>query len=246
MKSKIFPALIDGYHELIRNRYQYDHIISRYSLPSTVTADKMDQIRDFFLENIYPTTEKRKLLEKSFYSLDRHLKRPGHILKMLMDARGGLLHLGWQFPKAMKVAFKTLKSFRSASKLEKMLVESAFVNETHPPYEMKDIRYLISTVPKDQIYNFIDEGMVLFNTLYDRNLVRKILLAIQHVIKVMKKKNEFYSQDEIAGMELGLKVLQDGNKLFEALSPPEQKIIFQLIRKIETDSAEEILQEFHA
>ena len=244
MNNDILPSLIDGYHQLIKDRYQYDPIKSKYVLPDSVSPDKIDHIRDFFLENIYPTSEKRKILEKSFYSLDHHLKHPGHILKMLMDARGGLLHLGWQFPKAMKIAFKTLKSFRSASRLEKMLVESANQNNLYPPYDTNKVKKLISTIPRNQIYSFIDEGMILFKTLYDRPLVKKILLAIEHVISVMEKKKNFYSQGEIEGMQLGLKVLQDGNTLFDSLDSNEQKVIFQLIRKVETDAAEQIMIEY--
>ena len=103
MQRKIFPELIDGYHKLIKDRYQYDYIKSKYDLPDSVTPGKIERIRDFFLDNIYPTSQKRRILERSFDSLDRHLKHPSHILKMLMDARGGLLHLGWQFPKAMRI-----------------------------------------------------------------------------------------------------------------------------------------------
>jgi hypothetical protein len=240
MDAPLSSSIIDGYHLLIKDRYQYDKIKARYDIPDSVTEDKFQLLRNYFLNQIYPTAEKRAILDRAFTSLDKHLKRPDHLIKMLLDSGRILLKMGWHFPKTMQVGLKALKSFRVASRMEEKLIEEAIELEMKPPLSPKDIKILIGRLPRKELDRFIDDGMVLFDTLYDRALIMKILNTIGQVITMMKRKSGFYSEDEIAGMELGFEVLEQGNALFEALSIEEQEVIFNLIRKIETDALNEI------
>jgi hypothetical protein len=240
MEQPLSAAIIDGYHQLIKDRYQYDKIRERYNVPESVTEEKFQLLRNYFLHQIYPDAEKRAILDRAFDSLDNHLKRPDHLIKMLLDSGRILLKLGWHFPKTLQVGFKALKSFRVASKMEVQLIKVAEQKAMTPPLKPSHIKELIAGLPREDLDQFIDDGMVLFETLYDRTLIMKILEVIQQVIAVMKRKANFYSPEEIAGMELGYEVLEQGNALFEALSIEEQEVIFYLIRQIETDALNEM------
>ncbi|NNF34924.1 MAG: hypothetical protein HKN68_12500 [Saprospiraceae bacterium] len=240
MDRQLSSAIIDGYHLLIKDRYQYDRIKSKYDIPDSVTEDKFQLLRNYFINQIYPTAERRAVLDRAFASLDNHLKRPDHLIKMLIDSGRILLKMGWHFPKTMQVGLKALKSFRVASRMEEKLIVEAIELEMKPPLDPNDIKTLIGRLPRKELDRFIDDGMVLFETLYDRSLIMKILDIIGQVINMMKRKSGFYSEDEIAGMALGFEVLEQGNALFEALSIEEQEVIFNLIREIETDALNEL------
>ena len=240
MNRELSSAIIDGYHLLIKDRYQYDKIKASYDIPDSVTEDKFQLLRNYFLNQIYPTAEKRAILDRAFTSLDIHLKRPDHLIKMLLDSGRILLKMGWHFPKTMQVGLKALKSFRVASRMEEKLIEEAIELEMKPPLNSNDIKNLIGRLPRKELDQFIDDGMVLFETLYDRSLIMKILDTIGQVIAMMKRKSGFYSEDEIAGMELGFEVLEQGNALFDALSIEEQEVVFNLIREIETDALNDL------
>ena len=243
MESSLQSSIIDGYHLLIKERYQYFKIKQRYAIPDSVTEDKFNLLRDYFLNHIYPKSEKREILDRAFNSLDGHLKNPKHLIKIILDSGKVIWKLGWHFPKTMQVALKALKSFRVASQMEKKLLTTAIDKKKTVPLSTGDVKELIAGLPQEQLFKFIDDGMILFETLYDRDLIARILKTIDQVLGIMRNKPEVYSAHEIAGMELGFQVLQDGNALFDALSPYEQNVLFNLIKKIETEALMKIVEE---
>ena len=95
MDRELSSDIIDGYHLLIKDRYQYDKIKARYDIPDSVTEDKFQLLRNYFLNQIYPTSEERAILDRAFTSLDKHLKRPDHLIKMLLDSGRILLKMGF-------------------------------------------------------------------------------------------------------------------------------------------------------
>jgi hypothetical protein len=56
----------------------------------------------------------------------------------------------------------------------------------------------------------------------------------------MKEKEEFYTSNEIRGIELGLELLLKGDLLFNELSKEDQEGVVELVIKIERDALDEI------
>ena len=236
----IKEEIIEGYHRLIKDRYQYDKILSRYGLPESITPERFDQLKQYFLYQMYPSVEKRRELDEAFASLDEHLRHPDHMIRIMIDSASLILKYGRHLPKILKAGFKALQSFRTVTRLEGKLQHIAEQSENVPPYTADDIRYLMIRLPREEIDAFIEDGLVLFDTIYDRELIRKILEIIDTLIFKMKKRPGVYSPAEVKGMQLGLQVLQEGDLLFQSLNPEEQKILIDFIYRIEKDAIEEI------
>ncbi len=236
----IKEEIIEGYHRLIKDRYQYDKIQSRYGLPGSISPERFDQLKQYFLYQMYPSVEKRKELDDAFASLDEHLRHPDHLIRIMIDSASLIFKYGRHLPKILKAGFKALQSFRTVTRLEEKLQDIAKQSNNVPPYTADDISHMMVRLPKEEIDGFIEDGLVLFDTIYDRELIGKILEIIETLISKMKKRPGVYSPAEVRGMELGLLVLQEGDQLFQSLNPEEQKILIDFIYRIEKDAIEDI------
>jgi hypothetical protein len=242
-KKLLSEEIIEGYHRLIQDRYVYDKIVQNYDLPASVTQEKFELIRNYFLNYMYPSAEKRKELNDAFLSLDDHIKHPNQLLRIIVDSGGLLFRYGIHLPKILKAGLKALKSFRIASGLEDKLIITSLDNDIRPPFTVEDIHALIRSIPRSELDFFMEHGMKLFETLYDRNLVTKIIEIVDYLIKKMKKKPDLYTSEDVRGLEVGEEIIVEGNKLFDLLEPKEQELLFQLIYTIEKDALDKIYEE---
>jgi hypothetical protein len=71
--------------------------------------------------------------------------------------------------------------------------------------------------------------------LHDRVQIKKIKEIIQYLILAMKTKEESYSLSQIRGLEIGLEMLTEGDKLFAQLAEEDQQNLVSLITEIEKD-----------
>ena len=239
--KEVSSAIISGYQKVISDRYQYNRIKTKYFIPESITEDRFNQLRNYFLEYIYPSEQKRQDLNDAFESLDGHIRHPDQLLRILIDSGGLIFKFGWHLPKVLKAGIKALRSFRVASGFEDQLVKRAIELELSPPFDSCDIRNLMKSLDKKDLNRFMDDGMSLFETLHDQKLVRKIIEIVDHIIKVMRKRPKVYSEEEIKGLELGKDVIIEGNKLFDALNAEEQDLLFSTVYKIEKDAIDEII-----
>lgn len=241
-KKLLSEEIIEGYHRLIKDRYVYDKIIKDYDMPSSVTREKFELIRNYFLNYMYPSAEKRKELNDAFLSLDDHIKHPDQLLRIIVDSGGLIFRYGIHLPKILKAGLKALRSFRIASGLEDKLIETSIENDISYPFNIEDIRSLIRSIPRKDLDYFMDQSMSLFATLYDRKLVSKIIEIVDYLIKKMKNKPGLYTNEDVRGLEVGEEIIVEGNKLFDVLEPEEQELLFQLIYQIEKDALDKIYQ----
>lgn len=239
-KKTILNDIILAYRELIRERYQYQNIIKHLDVPDTFTEDKMALLRDYFLDYIYPPPETRLELDEAFDSLTHHIDNPGQIIRILLDSGGLVLRYGLHLPKILKAGLKALHSFKAATQLENHLATSAIKQKLKSPYTGEDLNNLIRTIPRSIIHEFIEDTLVLFETLHDRKLVKKIIEIVTKLIAKMKNKPDLYSAQEVRGLEVGRDIISEGNLLYSKLTDEEQDHLFQLIAKIERETIEGI------
>ena len=102
---------------------------------------------------------------------------------------------------------------------------------------------VLATIYKKEIDEFVESSRVLFETLHNRTLVKKIIEIVQYLIKQMKKRPDLYSKTEIRGLEIGFEIIEKGDYLFEQLPERDQSQIFEFIIQIEKDVLERLFEE---
>ncbi|MEL6122809.1 MAG: hypothetical protein AAFR14_03735, partial [Bacteroidota bacterium] len=232
-EQRLAKAIIEAYRLLISERYEYDRISTRYELPSSFTREKTDRLKAFFLDYIYPPFTRRQELNAAFDSLDKHIKNPRHIFRILMDTTGVLLRFGHRLPSIMKAGITALQSFRKASRFEQMMIFHANEENMSDPISSDQLRTLIQALPKREIDQFITMGEGLFGLLYDRKMVRDVTRILASLIKSLERKPHIYSSAEIHGFRLGHELIVRCNQLFESLTKEEQKVLMDTIVHIE-------------
>ena len=239
-REHLREEIIEGYHRLIQERYQYKRIVSKYKIPSTITEERFNKLRDYFLHSLYPSVAKRKEINDAFESLDNHIKHPNQLLRILIDSGSLIFRHGRHLPKILKAGLKALRSYRTASTLEQAISAEAEKNDRKPPYSPEDIRYFMSSLSPKSVEKFMNESLVLFTTLHDHKLVIKIIEIVDHLIQKMKKKHKIYSNADIRGFEIGREIIFNGHKLFDELNTVEKDKLFDLIYQIENDAIKQI------
>lgn len=239
--QEVLDGVIIGFRNLINERYQYDYISSNYDIPESFDAERVGRYRNFFLEQVYPHPEKRALLDEAFRSLDNYLTHPDKLVRILLDSVAIVLRHGRSIPRLMAAGMKAFRSFRIATEFEEKLVRKAKSSGKLPPYSEDDINSFIKELRRKDIDEFIVNTRALLDLLYDRALVREIIQIIKELIARMKKSRNAYSEAEIGGLEIGLEMLTEGNKLFDELSTEDQLRIFDIIIDIEVDHLEKIM-----
>ncbi|UOY05114.1 hypothetical protein L0P88_14300 [Muricauda sp. SCSIO 64092] len=239
-REKVLQDIIDGYRATIRQRYQYQNIKRHYEIPETINEETVILLRNYFLNHIYPDFEKRRELDKAFQSLDEYIKQPQKLIQVVLDASKLIFNYGRHLPKILNTGLKAMKSFRAAAKFENIFVEEAIKNNMEAPYDLSKINRLVNLLPRQEIEDFIETSQSLFQTLHDKALIHKIIETIEFLISVMRKKEKSYSLSQIKGLELGLEMLVEGNKLFNQLTKKDQKKLISLITMIERDRLNQI------
>ena len=241
MRQEIIEeGIIQGYRSIIKTRYDYNNLSSNYELPVEFDKNKIDEIREFFLESLYPDIAQRRTLNEAFDTLDEYIKKPQKLLNILITSSRLIFKYGRYLPKILGTGIKALKSFRAANRFENDLVRAAQEADRLPPYSEDDIYFFISTLSKDKVDAFVDDSKTLFEVLHDRKLVTKILDIANELVRKMKEKPSLYSKAETDGIELGLQIIEKGNALFEELSKDGRKAVIDLTVEIEQNALDEI------
>ena len=140
----ISREIIEGHRQLIFERYDFDRVEQLVELPPSFTRLQADELRHFFMDYVYPDSEKRAALNAAFDQMDIYLKNPGRVLRILADSIGIAMKYGRHLPKLIQSAIRAFDSFRSASLIEDLLMEKALDQKLNPPYSTEQIKRLMS------------------------------------------------------------------------------------------------------
>ncbi|MCA0133545.1 hypothetical protein [Winogradskyella alexanderae] len=234
-REYILESIINGYRNSIHQRYQYQKIKESYEIPESIDEGTVNTLRNYWLKNIYPEYKRRKELNEAFQSLDNYIKHPKKLFRLLLDATKLIFNYGRHLPKILNSGLKAMKTFRAAERFETNLVEEAIKNKIEAPFNESKINALIKLLPRDEIERFIDTSQSLFEILHDRIQMAKIKEIISYLIFAMKKSPDSYSLSQIRGLEIGLEMLTEGDKLFTQLAEEDQRKLVYLITDIEKD-----------
>lgn len=233
MEDKILEAIIIGYRKWIRERYDFNSLSGKYEM-RTLTEPKIEGLKSFFLDYVYPDISKRNELNEAFESLDGYIKNPRKLLNLLSTSARLLFKYGRDLPKILNAAIKTLRSFRAANVFESQLAKAAKAANAVPPYEIDQMKEFVATLSREDIDNFINGTHDLFASLVnDRKLVKKIKALVSELVSKMKAKPDVFSSKEVKGIELGLELIVQADALLETLSAEEQEYIVEMVVAIE-------------
>lgn len=238
--NQVLEEIIQAYRITIYERYQFQDIKKHYDIPETINEETVNQLRDYFLNYIYPEASQRKELNEAFDSLDDYIKHPHKLIGILSDAIKLVFKYGIHLPKILSAGFDAMKTFQAATKFENNLVKEAINNKIEAPFDEKKINALIKLLSRQEIEEFIQISESLFEILHDRVLIEKIKEVIEYLIAVMKRNETLYTQNQIQGLEIGYEMIIEGDKLFNKLSKEDQLSFVILIKKIENDNLDNI------
>ncbi len=239
-RDKILEEIIEGYRNTIYQRYQYQTIKDKYGIPESINEETVNQLRNYFLNYMYPEYNTREELNEAFKSLDNYIKHPKKLLRILLDAAKLIFRYGRHLPKILNSGLNAMKTFKAATNFENNLVDEAIKNKIEAPYDLSKINALIKLLSRKDIEKFIDISQSLFEILHDKILIEKIKEVIQYLIGVMRKKEASYSLSQIRGLEIGLEMINEGDKLFNRLTKEDQQNLINLITDIEKDKLDHI------
>ena len=234
-EQEVLQEIIVAYRQLISERYAHSSIIAQYDIPAAFTETRTAMVRDYFLNHLYPSPEKRAELEKAFQDLDNYIKNPEKLLRIILDSGSLLFKYGRDLPGILQAGLRALKSFRSATALEKKLVQTALDHSMQPPYSSENIKTLLAVLSAEEIEDFIQNNEALFKTLQDRKLVKKVLEIIGHLLAKMRKKPNIYTAEQVNALTVGYHIIQQGDLLFDQLSKTEQEQILAFVLQMERD-----------
>ena len=239
-REKVLEEIIEGYRNTIYQRYQYQNIKDTYGIPESINEETVNQLRDYFLNYMYPEFDTRVDLNEAFKSLDNYIEHPQKLLRILLDAAKLIFKYGRHLPKILNSGLNAMKTFRAATAFENNLVNEAIKNKVEAPYDQLKIDALIKLLSRKEIEKFIENSESLFEILHDKILIEKIKAVIQYLIGVMKEKEESYELSQIKGLEIGLEMINEGYKLFNRLTKEDQRNLINLITEIEKDNLDRI------
>ena len=242
-REKILEEIIEGYRDTINQRYQYKNIKDKYGIPESINGETVNQLRNYFLNYMYPEYNRRAELNEAFKSLDNYIRHPQKLLRILLDAAKLIFSYGRHLPKILHTGLNAMKTFKAATNFENNLVDKAIENKLEAPYDLSKIDALIKLLSRKEIEKFIEISQSLFEILHDRILIKKIKDVIQYLIGVMREKEESYSLSQIKGLEIGLEMINEGDKLFKRLTKEDQQNLVNLIAEIEKDNLNYIFLE---
>jgi hypothetical protein len=233
MSQSLKLHLIDSYRQTIDHRYRFENIQQHDPLPAFFTQEKANELRNFFLENLYPDSKKREELDAAFSRLESYVSEPAKVWGILGSLTTAIFRFGIQFPKALKVGIETLQTHTTARNFEQMLLEAALKRNLQPPVSEEQLLQCIADLPKEKIHRFIEELSNLFLLITDTSLLRKTIGILEDVAQRMKNQPKTYDDTDINAIMLGINILKKGCELMEKYSDEEKQVIVDFIAQNE-------------
>ena len=116
--------LINKYRGLITRRYD-DVIKNIHKTDLNLSQDVAREIRDFFLENVYPEPAQRRKLDAAFAELRNFTNNPVLIWGLLGSLPVALFQFGAQLPHAIRAGLTSLQAYTSAIGFEEAMLRTA-------------------------------------------------------------------------------------------------------------------------
>ena len=231
--------LINKYRELAARRY--DDIIKNIDKTDLrLSADVAREIKDFFLNNIYPEASERRKLDAAFGELRNFTTNPSLIWGLLGSLPVAIFQFGMQLPQAIQAGMTSLHAYTSAMGFEDALVRAATARGYIAPLSDEQFFESLRAIPEKQLDDFINEASSLFMVITDTTLLTKTINIMKDVINRMKNKPAIYTADQIAAIQIGLDLMESGFELLKPYDEDTRKDIIAFVSENEKEFITEI------
>lgn len=242
--SPLRSALIDAYRAELQKRYRLKNV-RRFEEFAALSDDKIEALRTFFLDHIYPPSKKRELLDDAFDNMGTVITSPRRLKPLMVPVFKSLWTIARMFPAAVRTGVSTLEAYLETRRLEKHMLEYAEEHD-YTPEDFSDHDNMVAMVaglPDGEVMKFLNEVIRLFKCLSNVKLLAAARDIMERSVEVMKSRPDLYEEHEVAGLQLGQEIIAGGVELFSQLEPDEFPIVIKGIETIEIDWYERILAE---
>lgn len=210
-------------------RYDYETLRLQPNFPAVITASIIEEIRNYFLDTIYPPTEERKRLELAFRDLADYVHAPKKIWGLFGDMARAIFKFGRHFLQALGAGMDALNSFMGAKRFEREMAEVANKNGVIPPVSDEAFEDALFLLPREETEKFILDIRNLFAAMVNTELLKKTIDILQHVIETMESKPQTFPKQDVEGIQLGKELLSRGYSIFSKYDERTKKSIVDFI-----------------
>lgn len=229
-------AVIDGYREELRERYALENI-RRFGQFDGISDPKIEALRDYLLECVYPAAAERDNLDVAFEHLAQILHCPRRMAPLMKMAVVTAWKLGLGFPSAMAMGTHAIEVHRETRRLEESMCEFARIHQNTPETmaRRESIVRMVAQVPEQEMLRFRKDVLKLFECLSNVRLLAAAVTIMENAKNLMESRPDLYGPEDVAGFRLGHDVLRRGLALFQKLRPSEFAALLGGIEAVEID-----------
>jgi hypothetical protein len=229
MDIKLRNNLIEKYRESIAARYDYESIKSDKKFPKRFTKELVEELRDFFLENLYSAPKKREKLDAAFKQLETYVAHPTKIWGLLGSITSAIFRFGMHLPGAIRTGMASLETHTAARHFEDMLMQAAQERKYAIPLTDEQFNECLKAIPREHLERFIGQLAELFLAISDTDMLTKTIDLLKDVLNIMKSKKDTYGPEDADAIQLGVDILQKGHHLLSGLDEDMRKQIVEYI-----------------
>jgi hypothetical protein len=236
--------IINKFRDMVAQRYLYHDLKERFPLSTRIDEFVIEEIKNYFLDSIYPEASHRKALEEAFAGLGSYVKSPRKIWGLLGNMSRALFKFGRQFPLALKAGMGGLDAFLGAKNFEAEMVRQAHAMDINDVVDDESFEKVMAKLPKHEIDKFIKDVQQLFKIMTNTTLIQKTIEILDNVVDTMNNKPNVYPKKEIDGILLGKDILVKGHALFSKYDEVTKQQMVDVIYKNEVWNAEQVFKKW--
>ncbi len=229
-------AIIEAYRAALRRRYQLN-MVRQYPEFNAIPDESVEELREFFLKDVYPPVEKRAAFEDAFEHLSGILHSPRRRAPLTKVALGSVWRLGPRLPGAIAAGKKTVDAFVRTQEVEDEMVTAAQrLGLAETDFEdAHGLERMMRELPERLFVDLIFDMLELLRSLSNVDTLSAMVDIMERSVHVMESRPELYGEAEIAGVTLGLGVLREGLHLFRPMRKREVSALIEGIERVEMD-----------
>lgn len=231
--TELRAHLIDLFRKSIEERYQFEDMQNRFELNEVFDEALATEVREFFLENIYPPLKEREKIERSMNNIGKYLKDPSKLKLLVGNMTRAIFTFGRHLPMAIQAAYNSFETFNSAMQLEKQLLAQSKKNEFEMPLIDEEFNTCILGIDQSQIEKFMTKVMALFEAITNKKLIDKTIGMLTQLAEKMEQLPEHFPKEDVEALYFGKSILEQGDAIFDRYDEQTNKELIATIQKNE-------------
>lgn len=234
MNVELKHELINKYRASIAARYNYEALKEELHFPKNFTKEIVDELREFFLQNLYSAPHQREKLDAAFAQLETYVTQPTKIWGLLGNFAAAIFEFGLQFPAALRTGIVSLQTHTTAHRFEEILLQAAVDRNYTPPLTQAQFRECLAVLDPVMLEKLIHELTELFLSISDSVLMEKTIRILKDVLKRMQERKDLYGSADHDAIQLGIDILQAGHQLLSKYDEDMKRAIVEFVTYNET------------